>query len=153
VTYCIDTSSLMHASQRHYPMDTFPTFWAKMEGLVSASRIVAPDEVLREVEKKDDVLKSWCKKNGRLFHPLDQEVQTAASEILDAFPRLVDDRPEKGQADPFVVALARQRDLVVVTQESPTKSNVRCKIPEVCKHYKVKCIPLLELIRTEKWTF
>lgn len=153
MTYCIDSSSLMHASQRHYPMDTFPSFWAKMESLVGSSRIVSPDEVLREVEKKDDVLHKWCKKQGRLFHPLHQEVQVAAAEILEVFPRLVDDRPNKGKADPFVVALAKCKQLVVVTQEDPTKSNVRVKIPEVCDHYGVRWMTLLDLIRAEKWRF
>lgn len=155
--YCIDSSVLIQAGQRLAPMDINTTFWSNFEALVRDGRAIAPDEVLREIEKKDDEVHGWCKQlNGSFdsfFLPLDDDVQDAASQILAEFPKLVDDRPNKGQADPFVIALARTKQAVVVTQEvSNLNSNgKRPKIPDVCKHYGVRCIDFLALVREEKW--
>ena len=85
--------------------------------------------------------------------PLDEDLQDAAAEILSNFPKLVDDRPHKGQADPFVIALARIRGATVVTEEGVTGSAKRPKIPFVCGHYGVACINLVGLMRAEDWVF
>lgn len=155
MTYCLDSSSLIDASTRNYPIDRFPTFWRNLDKLIADGRAASPDEVLREIEKKDDALHGWCKTKNGLFIPLEEDVQAAVSEILAEFPRLVDDRPSKGQADPFVIAVARKRGLIVVTQEDRNrgKNSKKAKIPDVCDHFGVAHIRLLELIRRENWTF
>ena len=59
--YCIDTSSLIAASQERYPIENFPSFWAKIEALIDADRLVAPIEVLHETAKRSDELHAWLK--------------------------------------------------------------------------------------------
>jgi hypothetical protein len=155
--YCIDTSVLIQANEQLAPMDVNPSFWSKFEKLVRDGRAISPDEVLREIEKKSDQVHEWCKNlNGTcdtFFLPLEEEVQDASSEILAQFPKLVDDRQGKGQADPFVIGLAKIRRATVVTQEGRTGSNNRPKIPDVCAHYGIRCFNLVDLMRAERWRF
>ncbi len=155
--YCIDTSVLIEAHQRLAPMDVYPSFWARFEELVRNGRAISPDEVLHEIKKKDDAVHTWCKNlNGTcdtFFCPLEEAVQDFASEVLGQFPKLVDERQGKGQADPFVIALARVRRATVVTQERKTGSVDRPKIPDACDHYKIPWLPLVDLMRAEGWRF
>ena len=65
------------------------------------------------MEKKDDEVYEWARLQGDLFVPLEQEIQVATSTILAQFPKLVDTRRNRGQADPFVIAYARQNGVKV----------------------------------------
>ena len=58
--YVVDTSALVDASIRH-PQDTFPNVWKRLSGIVTDGRLISPTEVLKELEKKDDDVLSWCK--------------------------------------------------------------------------------------------
>jgi hypothetical protein len=44
--------------------------WSKLEEMIRGEQLAAPDEVLRELSKKEDDLFKWAKKNDRpLFRP------------------------------------------------------------------------------------
>ncbi len=151
--FCIDTSSLVQAWTRAYPIDLFPTFWDKMDDLVDKGRIIAPDEVLRETGRRDDGLYKWLKERDGLIWKIDDELQASVSQVMADFPFMVKNRTGKNAADPWVVALARITSATVVTEENEDNSTTNPKIPLVCKHYKVRFIRLLELIRREGWQF
>jgi hypothetical protein len=40
-----------------------------MEGMIQEGRLVAPDEVLKELSKKDDDLHNWARLQHGLFCP------------------------------------------------------------------------------------
>lgn len=150
--YSIDTSALLDAWVRWYPIDVFPSFWDRMDELVEDRTIVATEEVLNELERKDDDLHKWIKARPELLVPHDAAVQTAVSEILAQFPKMVDERTGKSMADPFVIAVARVHQLAVVTGEkggTPT----RPKIPNVCAHFGIRTLSVLEMIREAGWSF
>lgn len=152
VTYCIDTSALIEAWQVDYPIDNFPGFWKRMEGLIAAGRLVAPEEVLRETTKRSDELHAWLNNHKEMFRELDEEIQAEAGKVLARFPRLVGERKLRTSADPFVIAVARVADLQIVTDEKPTGSLQRPNIPDVCAALGMPpCMPIVGLIRTEKW--
>lgn len=88
-----------------------------------------------------------------MFLPLTVEIQTIATNLLAALPRLVDARTGKSMGDPFVVATAYSTGTAVVTQERPTGSQLRPKIPEACGHLGVPWMSLLDVIRAEGWVF
>ena len=75
--YSLDTSALLDGWVRYYPRDVFPKFWTGIEGLIARRKMAAVDEVLRELEKKDDDVHGWAKRQSRLFVPLDAEIQGA----------------------------------------------------------------------------
>ena len=103
-TYCIDASSLINLRQ-YYRRNVFSGVWDKIEELAKEGRLIAPDEVHREIEK-DDVLGPWSKKNKTMFRKIDQEQVNAAKEVATQFPNLAKPGRSGSAADPFVVALA-----------------------------------------------
>lgn len=151
IIYCFDSSALMQAATRAYPIEVFRSFWLRFEEAIRNGIIIAPDEVLLEVARKDDALHAWCKSHPEMFAPLAIEVQQAALVVTAEIPTLVDLKKGRGQADPFVVALARTRNDTVVTEENSKPTAPR--IPDACRHFGIRCIKLLEFIREMQWRF
>ena len=149
--YCIDTSSLIAAWQERYPIENFPSFWNKMDRLISDKRLIAPIEVLNEMKKRSDELHAWLKARPQMFRELDDAIQIEAVRVLTEFPRLVGERKLRTSADPFVVALARVENLSLVTDEKPTGNPNRPNIPDVCLSLAMTSMSVLDLIRAEKW--
>lgn len=152
--YCLDTSSLLDASVRYYPIDIFPTLWSKLDIIVENGELIAPDEVLHELEKKDDEIYAWAKQRQKLFYPLNDQLQIVVKdEILATFPKLVDSKKNRSQADPFVVGLARITGRTVVTGERNAGNAQNPKIPDVCEFFGIRCINFLQFIREKGWNF
>jgi hypothetical protein len=136
-----------------YPPQHFPGVWANIENLVSDGSLISTEEVYIEIERKDDDLLEWCRGRRGIFLPLTEAVQDVASAILAELPTLIDARTGKSMADPFVVATARVTETIVITQEGPTGSGKRPKIPEACDFIGVDWMSLLDLIKVEGWRF
>jgi hypothetical protein len=150
--YCIDTSALIAAWEERYPIDHFPKFWNLLDFLIELGRITAPPEVLEETSKKSHELHAWLKEREEAFiTDYDEAVLLGVRDILDRFPKLVASHKMAFAADPFVISLARQKKLSVVTQENLTASISKPTIPNVCNAEGIKWMPLLQLIRDEKW--
>lgn len=150
--YSFDTSAFLDVSSRWYPRDVFPTVWEQLDKLIHEGKLVAVDEVLRELERGDDDIYKWAKEREHAFHILDHDIQNAVLEILREFPKLVDSRTGKSFGDPFVVAHAKCRGLIVVTGETGG-TVMRPKIPNVCKQFGIKCINIVEMFRELQWKF
>ena len=132
VVYCIDTSALIAAWQERYPIEHFPHFWQRMDGLIVAGRLVAPVEVLRETGRRSDELHAWLDMRKQMFRELEDAIQVEAASVLQRFPRLVGERRLRTSADPFVIALARVAQVQIVTEEKPSGNLQRPNIPDVC---------------------
>ena len=92
-----------------YSPDAFPDVWKQLAELVDGEVVMAPREVRRELEKKEDNgALSWVKANGTLLRDLDADQSRVASEIVSSprFHGLIDLDAELPEADPFVIALA-----------------------------------------------
>jgi len=59
--YVIDTNALIDLWRRRYPRDVFPTLWQKIEELIKSGELVAPQEVLSELQRQHDELYLWAK--------------------------------------------------------------------------------------------
>ena len=151
--YCLDTSALMDAWSRWYPVRLFPSLWKRLDSLILTGDIISSEEVLRELERKQDSLYGWARERRAMFLPLSDEVQEAVNRLLDRFPTMVDDRSGKSFGDPFVVATAMTTDTIVVTGERPTGSAGRPKIPDVCQSFGTPWMSVVELIDEEGWSF
>lgn len=156
--YCIDTSALIDL-RRRYPSKVFGALWAEIEGLVAAGRLIAPREVLRELEKGDDDMYKWAKTHSGMFVDLDKDQQELLKEILRSFSKWVDTETDRPVADPMVIALARHATLanggasrVVVSHEVPGGQGAT-KIPNVCQRYGIPHIQLVEMFYREGWSF
>lgn len=151
--YSVDTSALLDGWVRHYPPDVFPAIWERIEKLIYDGKLRAIEEVLVELEKKDDEVFKWAKSMPALFVPIDDDIQIAVSNILEKHERLVDTRKSRSQADPFVIALAQVYHCKVVTAEHRTNNLDKPHIPDVCEALKIQSITLLQLVREEGWRF
>ena len=153
MTYSLDTSSLLHAWRRAYPPEVFPALWQRLNGVITQGLLIASEEVLVELEQVDDQVLAWAREHRAMFVPTDDAIQRAVQDILQKHRALVDEaRPRLG-ADPFVVALARVRSCTVVTQETPSGSPTRLKIPDVCRVLGIGCINVLQFIQQQGWVF
>ena len=151
--YSLDTSAVVQAWRTHYPPEVFPAVWERLDDLIDSGALRATEEVLYELERKDDEVLSWVREREELIIDIDQEIQIAVQAILEEHKRLLDTRKSRSGADPFVIALAQIHRAAVVTYERPTNSPTRPNIPDVCRALGVRCITFLELLREQGWVF
>ncbi len=151
--YSIDTSAILDGWRRYYPPDVFPQVWSKLDELINDGILIATEEVLLELEKKDDEVHKWAKGRSHMFIPIDTLIQMEVSKILKAHKKLIDERKNRSGADPFVIALARMKDCTVLTGERPSNSNNRPHIPDVCNVLSIHWVNMLEMFREQGWVF
>jgi len=63
--------------------------------------------------------------------------------------KLVNTQKNRHQADPFVIALAKIENGIVVSGEWPSRNLERPKVPDVCNALGVPHIRLVEMLRRE----
>ncbi len=155
VVYSVDTSAFMDWQARYYPTDVFRSMLALMGSLVLSQRLQAAGLVHEELQAVGTPeLTTWAKANAAIFVPT-KDVLADALAIQNRFPGLRDPKAEFEEADAYVIALARLREGIVVTQETPASEKHGRRrshyIPDVCRELGLPCISLLGLMRREKW--
>ncbi len=130
---------------------------ARIETLIAAGEGAAVKLVNEEIGAVGTPdLQAWAKTHPVLFVPMTSELQAAGAAIEAAFPDLMDPKGLHESADAYVIALARLRDGIVVSQETSAAEKRGHKhthyIPDVCRDLGIPCINLLGLMRREKWT-
>lgn len=153
--YSIDTNSLMDWQARVYPIDVFASLLGRMGELIESKRLIAADLVREEAEAVGTAgLIEWVHANGGMFVPTGDLLADSLT-IQNQFTGLRDPKAEYEEADPYVIALAKQTGGIVVTQETPAAEKNRPRrthfIPDVCRELGIPCISLLGLMRREKW--
>lgn len=141
--FVFDTSAFINGWKDHYPWPTFERVWEWVGEEMEAGRVIAPREVYRELDKRDDDIHAWMKERRHLFLDPIQDVQDKAGPIYLQFPR----PGVRDAADPWVIAEADVRGFTVVTYEGRTFSGARTKnwdrqMPGVCAVLGVPCITL-----------
>lgn len=149
---CIDTSSLLQAWVRAYPIDRFPSLWELLNNAGSDGAIISSIEVLHEINKKEDGLYRWAKESALNFLDIDDQIQDHVIDILQDYPRILNTKANKSGADPFVIATALANKATVVTEEDGgTPKNP--KIPFVCGAMNIQCTNILGLLRKLDFKF
>lgn len=153
--YSVDTSVLMEWQFRAYPTDIFASLTGKVDTLIAERRFLSPALVEEELGiVGTPELAEWAKVRAPMFVPL-TEVLAEAQSIQGRFPGLRDPKAEYEEADAYVIALAKLRDGIVVTQETAAAEKRNPKrthfIPDVCRELGLPCISFLGLMRREKW--
>ncbi len=160
IIYIIDSSSLIELN-KHNPMDVYPGVWQKMEGLIKNGRILAPREVLNEIEEYDDLLAQWGKEHKKMFIEPTTEQIKIVKEILRKYPSIIK-LDKKNCADPWIIALAvemnrnKQKTLIeikrIVVTEEKIRGN-RVRIPFICNDFRIEAIDIIDMFRKEGWKF
>lgn len=155
VIYSIDTNALIDLIRRRYNQRVFPTLINKCEELIANGRLVSPDEVKHELERKaGDAVHAWAVAQKGLFVPTDEAIQQGAMDILGVYSNLVQADATETEADPYVIALAQQlEEGVVVTSEGRSNDLQHPKIPDVCSALGIACYDLLGFFENAGWAF
>lgn len=154
--YSVDSSTLMDWQARYYPGDVFKTLLQKVDELIAHERFVAPVLVRDEVKAVGTAdLISWADARSGIFVPT-ADLLAEAQAIQNQFAGLRDPKAEHEEADAYVIALARIKKGIVVTQETAASEKHRPRrthfIPDVCRELGVPCVSFLGLMRREGWT-
>ncbi len=147
--YSFDSSGFIDAWNRYYPIDLFPTLWEKIATLLQKEIIIASSIVWDEIKQKDDELKKFLEKFKKSFKSPTKREQEIVEKIINNNPEWI--KNNKNEADPFVIALAKLKNLKVVTYENPKKT--KNHIPAVCRQMKVEYFSFIEFLREENIVF
>lgn len=151
--YSIDTSAILDGWRRYYPPDVFPLIWTRLDELIYRGELVATEEVLVELGKKDDEVYRWALQRDSMFIPHNRNIQLALRDIMRDHGKLIDQRTNRSGADPWVIALARVNSCAVLTGERLSTSLNRPRIPDVCQALGVRWLTMMGLFREQKWIF
>ena len=156
MNYVFDNSPLS-ALFKNYYRSVFRTLWQGFDALVDKGRILSTREVPREIEDSSiDVLRNWAEQHKDIFATPTAEEAAFVARIYEVqhFQQNIEAKKLlKGgkNADPFVIARAAITDGTVVTMER-FKDNA-AKIPNICRHFNIRCMTLEEFMEAEGWTF
>ena len=113
--YVFDSNIFINL-QRRQPIDVFPSLWEKIGELMDNGTIISSREVYDEIMIGGDALEGWATKRKECFLLPDVPVQQEVRTILLTHRGLVEGGKKKNSADPFVIALAKQKCCKVVTE-------------------------------------
>ena len=160
--YCLDSDVLISAHRRFYPFDVFPGFWNILEEEGRAGRVKIPLAVYDELVEgsENDKLEQWVRINKKiLVAEPDPPIVEKFSEIVNFVSQNYEPQHVQkflGDADPFVIATAWAKGMVVVTFETiknETRDKItgkikgKIKIPNICIHLGVPNITFTEMLR------
>jgi hypothetical protein len=143
---------MMAGYKRVYPPSVFVKLWGNMSDLVRQGRLVAPEEVYKELEYQEDDLALWAKEHRQMFAKPDYREMAFMTEIARDFPQLSKSTIAANTTDPFVVAMAKIHGHLVVSEEKG-ESQRNPKIPQICRLYHVSHVPFLNIVLAEGWVF
>jgi len=139
--FCFDTSALSRMWKVTHRPDAFPSVWKLLRDGAAAGIVIAPREVLLELERSRslDDLVAWARSTRQMFVGDSLELVQAVMSVEADFPNLIDYGKTPFDADPWVIALAELRQARVVTAEVDTGCRIggmgkpRVRIPDVCR--------------------
>lgn len=151
--FVLDSSFLIKL-HREQPIELYPSLWDRVSGLLASGEAVIPREADREMQAKDNDLRKWLRERKAAVVETSVEELEIVRGIAERHPAWV--QGAKNAADPFVIAAARTRRAIVVTDERPSGRGTEDRnlgIPTVAAEFGVECILPTELIRRCGWRF
>lgn len=146
--YVIDSSALFDLKKNYSPT-VFKGLWDKFNKLCDDEVIVSVREVYNEIKRGSDWLVEWADQHGKIFlEPTSVEEFRMIGELQEKEPSWIDVYSDKPAADPFVIACAKTKNLIIVQHELSNRN-----LPRIAKELGVTCYRLQELFETEKWEF
>ena len=147
-TYLVDSDVLITAKNLYYAFDLCPGFWNSLLHYHGEDQVFSVDRVRNEllVGRSDEDLFQWVRNDvlEEFFLPVDTyEVARVYTEIMmwvQRHPNYFDNAKAKFAtgADGWLVACARVRGAIVVTNEQPAPASRRdVKLPDVCDAFSV----------------
>lgn len=152
--YCFDSSAFINSWRRHYPIKSFRPLWDKFDELIRDDRLIMPKEAAKEILNGNDELIKWFKEHIGCVRPYTVEQIQIVSEIVNKYPKVSHySKVKPVHADPFVVALAKTENIVVITYEKYGGSKENPSIGALCQEFKVDCDSMIGFFERENLSF
>jgi len=155
--YIFDTNSLSNVLNHYYP-NRFPTFWEKFNKMIDDKKVISVREARFELQTRfDDIIIDQFKEyNANFFEDPSVEELTFITEIysIPHFQQNLDRKKllQGGYfADPFIIAKAKIKAAIVVSEEEFRSNSAR--IPNICECFDIKCVKLEGFLIKEDWRF
>ncbi len=146
--YVIDSSALFDIKKNYSPT-VFKGLWDKFNNLCEDEVIISVKEVYNEIKRGSDWLVEWADKHGKIFlEPTTAEEFKLIGELQEKEPSWIDIYSDKPAADPFVIACAKTRNLIIVQHEQLNKN-----LPRIAIGHGLTFFRLQDLFEAEKWEF
>ena len=150
--YSLDSDAIISA-WRDYPIQNFPKIWVWVENLGREEVGGMSEVVFKELEKGGDECYEWFKERKELFvHPNDEDIQNEVRRLVNTYNNF-GTITGKNEGDPYVIALAKVKGAVVVSNESPSNNMNGPKIPDVCRVENIRVIKFVQVITNEGVVF
>lgn len=158
----LDASVFIEAARRYYAFDLAPRFWESLVEYANNGRIQSIDWVKQELGRGQDDLARWA--NSHFSHAF---VSTAQEDIIEQYREIMNWVNNQSSfsdaakadfasgADGWLVAYAKVKGSVVVTQEVPVPdAKRRVPIPNVCQAFDVPYVDTFHMLRElgVQWT-
>lgn len=159
--YVIDANVLLNFwvinNDEPFGKDVHKSAWNYLESQIEDGRILSPIYVRAELLKHGPPeLYEWVKTHEEMFVPIQEELLEPLAEIVSMHP--VYKTTNGSQADAAIVALAKARNLCVITSEKHEgnkggRSAKNPKIPNVCEDMDVEWVSPNGFFRKEGQSF
>jgi hypothetical protein len=154
--YCLDANILIQAKNGPYGFDIAPSFWDLLDQKIEKGLIFTSTLVYKELTDGNDELVTWVRgrKDSGCFIEPDKDVQEKLRAIADYVNKNYPQHEAAeflSGADPWVIALAKVTNAVVVTQEKLVgNESKKVKIPNICRGFGVLYIDTYQMLRELK---
>ncbi len=153
--YLLDTNIYADAYERYYLNEYFPTYWEKFSTIIN-EHVVIPKIVKDEITKSD-WFQQWLKDNysdsiinhrnyAQQWQTILEFIQSCGLYKDKALTDQSKGWANENIADPWLIAIAKEDDLIIVTNETRNpnlgKGSVvgAAKIPDICDRQDIRCM-------------
>lgn len=160
--YIIDTNAFIESKNRWYAFDICPSFWDFMIENFAEGHSMSIRHVYDELCDGNDVLKDWINENlgKKTFVDClaEKEVMSNYRQVAefvqnDYKENVAADFLGESIADPWLVAYAMTHGGCIVTQETPKPSKRKASLVDVCDHFSIHHINIIDFLHAEKARF
>lgn len=145
--YSFDTSAFITAWKYLYKKIVFLGLWGDIGDLIEQGIVLVSFIVWEEIGRKRDALYKFLRNFSKFFIQPTIEEQVLITELSNREDiKWGKGDSEKNYADPYVVALAKVHNLVVVTYEK--KEMIR-----ICDELEIEHIGVIEVLEREGITY
>lgn len=147
--FLVDANSWIGCYEQRYPPKVFPTVWRKIKEAAADGLIWTPRQVVKELraDPQGGGVRAWVE----VLRPSIILKETAAvvkhsNAVNTAFPALIHVTEDEG--DPWLVAHALKIGRLAFVVSEERRSDPKAKkphLPNVCDHFKVKCITSVQM--------
>jgi len=162
--YVIDSNVLIEANRRYYSLDFAPAFWNFLIRSAKEGNVISIDKVYDEILNGKDNLAEWTKNKFSFAFAetkKDEKILEFYSTLMkwalmqDQFTQPAKDEFARNKnADAWIVAFAKIKGYVVVTQEVlDINIRKRIPIPNVCSEFKIEFMDTFQMLRNLNFKF